>query len=315
MGAGFDQAMPSPRNLIIGAIEGYQFPAISQFFTTLRRTSFDGDLVIFHRNIDEPALARIREFGATLIPLPPRGIRNPFTGRRHSGAAALGRILQVITAIIRPFPFTRTLHMALAARFFHIANGRFLAAYDFLRKHPGEYGQVLITDVRDVIFQADPFAGADPTELCTFYEAADCIVRRHDIFYRRWLEAEYGEIETSRWLDNRLACCGLTMGPAQAMLAYLEAMTNELLASRTLEPYHFGLDSAVHNRLLFLNAVPGLKAREIFDRLVATLGTVSSETVSRHIQNGLRNDDGTLVNVIHQYDRHDCCRQLAAVDS
>ena len=305
-------AMPSsgPRNLILGAIEGYQFPAIGQFFTTLKRAGFDGEVVLFHRNVDEPTLTRIREFGTTLVALPPRGVLNPFTGRRHSGAAGLGRLLRGVNGVLRAAPGGQEMRIRLAIRFFHIANGRYVMAHEFLRKRVSAYKQVLITDVRDVIFQDDPFKGTDPEELSTFLEGPYAIVRREEIFYRKWLETEYGVAETAKWLDRRLACCGLTMGPAARMVEYLGAMTRLLLESRTLEPYRFGLDSAAHNYLLFHNLVPELVTRDVFEGPVATLGTVSGEEVNRHMKEGLRNEDGSLVNIIHQYDRHEACRNL-----
>ncbi len=43
--------------------------------------------------------------------------------------------------------------------------GRFFAYLDFLARHEDRYRHVMLTDLRDVVFQSDPFAHAFPSDV------------------------------------------------------------------------------------------------------------------------------------------------------
>ena len=81
----------------------------------------------------------------------------------------------------------------------------------------------MISDVRDVIFQADPFDFQGIEQLTTFLESPDCTMETCRN-YREWIEAAFGPGEVAEYRRAPLSCCAITIGPAPGMLDYLGAM-------------------------------------------------------------------------------------------
>jgi hypothetical protein len=302
------------RNLIIGAIEGYGFEQIAPFFLTLRKVNYAGETVIFHRRIDASSLERLADLGVHLIALPPQGLRNPATGRLHAGQGRFGDVLSISLRALRALPVSPAKKEAwalrLAKRFFHIANLRFVIAEQYLRERLGAYDHVMISDVRDVLFQADPFDFEGAGELTTFLEGPGFTIDTCRN-YREWIEAAFGAAEVAQFRTVPLSCCAITIGPATAMLGYLAAMAGLIRGNRTREPYLFGLDSAAHNYLCFHRQVTGLVLRENLSGPVAHLGAVEPEDLRFNEGGLLLNVRGEVVNIVHQYDRHRSSALLA----
>ena len=57
----------------------------------------------------------------------------------------------------------------------HCQAGRYFHYFDFLRERKDLYHQVLITDVRDVIFQDNPFRSSPEDEFSSFEEYGICL--------------------------------------------------------------------------------------------------------------------------------------------
>src|SRR5437667_10815309 len=58
-------------DVIIGMIARYDFEMLAPFVRTLRQTGYRGDVVFFHRDVDDITLDRLRDFGVTLVPFEP----------------------------------------------------------------------------------------------------------------------------------------------------------------------------------------------------------------------------------------------------
>jgi len=295
------------RNLIMGAIEGYQFDQIAPFFLTLRKVRYEGDVVIFSRGADGVTAERLQEFGVRLIELPPKGLKNPITGRRHSGQGVFGDILSLWLRGLASMPVSTRRRegwvLGVAQRFFHIANLRFLLAERYLRDHADVYGHVMITDVRDVIFQADPFDFEGVDGLVTFLEGPEYTVETCKN-YRAWIDAAFGAGEVADYRGAPLSCCAITIGTAREMLGYCGAMARLIRGNCTREPYLFGLDSAAHNHLCFHRELPRMALGENLAGPVAHLGAIKAGDIRCNEEGMLLNKRGGVVNIVHQYDRH-----------
>jgi len=289
------------RHLIIGAVEGYRFGQMAPFFLSLRRVNYQGETVIFHRGIDAESLARLADLGVRLIELPARGLRNPVTGRVHTGQGRFGDVLSLGLRALAHLPGAPAL--GFAKRFFHIANLRFVMAAQYLRPRLGSYSHVMICDVRDVLFQADPFGFEGVDQLTTILESPGLTIGTSG-HYRDWISAAYGAAEAGRFRDARLSCCAITLGPAPEMLRYLEGMARLILRNFTREPYLFGLDSAAHNHLCLHRSLPGLVLRENFEGPAAHLGLAAAEEIRLDAAGRLVDPRGRVIPTVHQYDRH-----------
>jgi hypothetical protein len=178
---------------------------------------------------------------------------------------------------------------------------RYCSYLDFLCRHDDEYGNVMISDLRDVLFQTDPFATPLPTGLIFAQERCrlgDCPVNRS------WLIQAYGEAMADNLRHCMVSCSGTTFGTVRGMQQYLALMINELVAGPI--PIVGGLDQGVHNYLVRMRPVRNAWC-DPTDSIVATMAHMPDAAISIDQRGVLI--DGRLVPVIHQWDRKQELRQ------
>jgi hypothetical protein len=88
-----------------------------------------------------------------------------------------------------------------------------------------------------------------------------------------------------------IVCAGVTVGPGELVLRYLQVMADYLLR---LPHQGVGLDQAVHNYVLHKGLVPGARLIPNGSGMVSTLGIVPEARVNELLSSA----------VLHQYDRH-----------
>jgi len=187
----------------------------------------------------------------------------------------------------------------LAVPRMHDQSSRYFNYLDFLARHSESYANVMIADLRDLIFQSDPFEKPLPADIvfaqerCTLGDSA---------VNQRWVEEIYGQAIAHHLRDCPVSCSGTTFGTVPGMLRYLTAMTTELasLAGRDVLMGR-GIDQGIHNFLIRMR--PMLNAWcDPTDSIVATMYYVP-ETAVQLTPGGVL-VDGRAVPVVHQWDRH-----------
>jgi hypothetical protein len=180
-------------------------------------------------------------------------------------------------------------------RMTHLSS-RFFTYLDFLARHGGNYRNVMLTDLRDVVFQADPFRAALPADIVFAQERCrlgDCPVNR------AWVTQGYGDAVAENMRDCLISCAGTTFGTVGGMLRYLTAMTSEL-TSRPMV-IEGGIDQGVHNYIVHMRPPAGAWL-DTDDSLAATLHYVPVDAVTMSSRGALI--DGRLVPVLHQWQKH-----------
>ena len=212
---------------------------------------------------------------------------------------------------------------------------KFPMGRDWLRDCSTCTGPVLITDVRDVFFQHDPFGPGTPevTGLQVYEEHPSS---RTDHWLVDWPIGECKGVH----LKEPMLCSGTTIGTRDAIMAYLDAMYEEMkrwLRDPKCRFKTLADDQSIHNWLFYngdlkdavavkhregvVNTV-GFEGDKVFrdnekrfkDQGVrdpheqplpgATNGTwISSEFGLTNEDGELTNLDGTISPVVHQYDR------------
>ena len=256
----------------MGIVENYDFYELEPFFATLRQTRFDGRLCIFAGpNITERTMRRMAGYGAEVIPY---GSSFPFIAEPHPKSPTF-----------LPEPI-------------YIFNYRHFLYYDYLLKHPVEFENVLLTDVRDVVFQKDPFDPAIGGRLHVAMENKNIPIG--ECYYTRsWLLAGYGPPVLERLHESELSCAGTTLGPAPLIIRYLELMLAQVVAMK--DAYDCA-DQAAHNLLLHDGSLEPVTRLYNFEGPILTVGT---EPAYRLDDRGrLLNRDGSVIALVHQYDRH-----------
>lgn len=222
---------------------------------------------------------------------------------RQSGFA--GRCLVFVTASttgagsleqygIEAVPFERPADQA------HVPYNawRYFLYRDLLRGNP-DFGRVLLTDVRDVVFQSDPMAHAWPHGFCAMLEDPSATVGSCP-HTSRWVRGHLGEAALADLAAFPLSCSGVSLAPAPLMLAYLERLCDRLLPF-TPGPNMAGYDQGVHN-LVLRRDPPGPVHFLGNDGPVLTLGSKPGDP-GLSADGRVLNDAGVPAVMVHQYDR------------
>jgi len=184
----------------------------------------------------------------------------------------------------------------------HISVTRYIRYGEVLRAAPGRYARVLLTDVRDVFFQADPFRNAPEGELLCYLEVEGRIVA-HCPANTQWIQQIFGTEELLKMAQRDISCSGTTFGTAEAILDYIDKMlayaTPEMLTSlRECSGHRHGHDQGIHNYLLRNGMLP--KARTVPNGVhVFTVGLVSKVQLAPGGQ--ILTQEGVLCPIVHQY--------------
>jgi hypothetical protein len=195
---------------------------------------------------------------------------------------------------------------------------------------------IMLIDARDTIFASDPFVHVPrrknskdiPLEgglLLFFGENVDATRLGQSRHNRNWLTKAYGDDVVKALQKKPTICSGSTMGEQQAVEAYLRAMVAE---SDETETVLTGADQGFHNYLYYSNKLSNaVDIREIIVQdqgfgIINNMGALRTkelnewgngkilETIKESGNSGkvvahnVRNWDGTISPVVHQFDRH-----------
>ncbi len=180
----------------------------------------------------------------------------------------------------------------------HAVMERF-AAFDRLLGQWPEARSVLLTDVRDVIFQAAPFDPA-PARLETFVEFEDGVLGDH-AFNMKYLRAVGGDDLAEAVADRPCVCVGTVMGPRDVIVRFCRTLLMLAAIPRSELGGAFGADQAACNLAVHLGLVEA-DIRPNYGR-VATLGLTRGETLG-FSDGRVTNPHGGWSAIVHQHDRH-----------
>jgi hypothetical protein len=175
-------------------------------------------------------------------------------------------------------------------------SSRFFSYLDYLARNGQRYDHVMLSDLRDVVFQADPFARPLPAEIVFAQER--CLLENCPV-NREWVRQAYGEAVAHNMRDCQISCAGTTFGTSSGILRYLVAMTSELTSRPP--PIEGGIDQGIHNYIVHMHPL-GNAWLDTTDSIVATMHYIAPEAVQ--VSNRGVLIDGMLVPVLHQWQKH-----------
>jgi hypothetical protein len=197
-------------------------------------------------------------------------------------------------------PSQDLLKFRIAAKTFNVYCLRYPLYYLYLARHQDKYARVMLSDVRDVVFQRDPFDFEFEAGLYFFLED-DREPIKNCPYNSMWLRTGYGE-DTLRELGEEVASCsGTTIGRTAAVMQYLELMVDHMLR---LKSHPAGIDQGVHNYLLYKNEIQDVTLVPNRRGPVFTMGKTVDLQTPFDAEGFVLNQDGTVAHVLHQYDRH-----------
>lgn len=180
----------------------------------------------------------------------------------------------------------------------HAVVARFAAWARLLDARPG-VGDVLLTDVRDVVFQGDPFCPRPPG-LEVFVENEEGRLGDH-AFNMKHLAALVGADLSALLADKPCICVGTIVGPREEVARLCRLILMLAAIPRSGAGGAFGADQAACNLAVHLG-LASARVRANYGR-VATVGLTGRGRV-RFADGLILNPDGSASPIVHQYDRH-----------
>ncbi|MDR0362051.1 MAG: hypothetical protein LBJ46_05120 [Planctomycetota bacterium] len=187
---------------------------------------------------------------------------------------------------------------------------RFFGYHEFLSRHE-RYERIFITDVRDVIAQGDLFSSPHLEPGLHVFREDPRLPLGGDKLVSDWIRLWYGEEWHGRLAEKTIICSGTTFGDRASMLCYLDTMLAEFRAKhRENEKFKREFsDQGPHNKLAYSGELAenleriGMKLHIRHNgEAVLTAGLRDTFTI---VQPGVVvNDDGSIPEIVHQYDRH-----------
>lgn len=290
-------------SVILGAVKGYRYELIRPFVRSLKRVGFEGDVCLFVTDLPRATRKALAGDGVRLVPCPHLAVRLPVSGKIIGPDNGRFRFLHrrypaLIPALSRLVPGpAREARLRVACAINQINTARYLAYLPWLERHGQGYDHIVIADVRDVLFQRDPFDWPLGEGLHCFLEEP-----RNTIavcpFNSAWIRLVFGEEELSRLGTRVVSCSGVSLGAREAMLGYLGQMAAHILRLRSQMT---GIDQGIHNYLVHTGRIPNLTLWRNGTGPVLTMGYGEYRV---NDEGTVLNEDGTVPAVLHQYDRH-----------
>jgi hypothetical protein len=188
--------------------------------------------------------------------------------------------------------FAASAYTVVLARFFLYLN------YVLDIPPPARPSHIILTDVRDVIFQRDPAQLIpDVPHLAVGMEGptiAQCSLNSE------WVRNSYGTDILESMSAAPISCAGVTIGTYTAIRDYLTEMVEQLLVLPTAD--FLGPDQAAHNYLLYHGYLPRCQRLENGRSALLTLSARSSVDLDE--SGTVLNVDGSVPTIVHQFDRH-----------
>jgi len=259
------------KNLILGILDNYSFHQVQKFFLSIKKTGYKGDIAMLVGSKTTPGtIKKLRKFGVNVLLFPDLGS------------------LPANSVAAKKFRFPQPINYF---------NFRHYLYYDFLLRHKDEYKYVLLTDVRDVYFQRDPFDFAIENGLYCATEGKTKKIQDCS-FNGRWVEFIYGKAGLNEIGNNIISCAGTTIGSIDVILDYLSKMLSQI---EKLPDAKTAIDQAIHNYLIYKNKLNDVMFLTNDDGVVLTLSYEHSYVIGK--DDLVRASNGRVVNVLHQFDR------------
>ena len=166
------------------------------------------------------------------------------------------------------------------------------------------YHQVLTTDVRDVIFQKNPFQAHQERGAYLEYATEGVSIEDTPSSNALWIKMFFGENTYLHIKDHTVICCGTVCGTMDAMLVLARKM-EELLARSNF----WGAEQAIMNYLVYNKLLPfkNILESNIEDGNILTLSGLPNAAISGV---NVLSRSGKVPALVHQYDRHQELTQL-----
>ncbi|MBD2179958.1 hypothetical protein H6S82_25415 [Planktothrix sp. FACHB-1355] len=305
------------KNLVLGFVKTYEFEQIKPFVISLKNTGYQGDICLVYCDLSQRTIDLLQEQGVQMYPFKEFYINLPYYIGQGGKLKQNKKIYPYLLLNIYPFNRLYTWLLRGASKLAkenedlikaHVAQyflnvpscNRYAIYYLYLSKYGEKYANVMLSDVRDVVFQGDPFDFEfEDGSLNCFLEEGEKTIGDSE-GNAQWIREGFGEDALPKIADKSISCSGTTIGSIDAIMAYLKAMIDAFVQ---LKYHSWGIDQGVHNYIIYQGLVKKVKFYNNFRGPILTMHYTNEEKLQFDSNGYLRNDDGSPIKVLHQYDR------------
>lgn len=262
--------MKNKKNLILTIIQNYDYPFVEPFIKSLKDTGYNGDLIIYvSENVSKTTKFLLKKNRAKLILFRDEF---PFIKQEDNLFEGIPRTIS-------------------------INNFRFLFYLEFLKRNTYIYENVLLTDVRDVIFQKEPFQSIEKNKIYFFLEDCKQTFENSELNFL-WYKDAFDLESAKSILLKTVSCAGVTIGNSNLIIEYLEYIKEKLMFRNEL---NWGLDQGIHNGYIYNRYAKNFEVIDNSFPMVLTLGACIKYKFND--LGKLVNDNNEVYPIVHQYDR------------
>jgi hypothetical protein len=287
-------------NLILGLAEGMTAGQLDPFLRSTLALRERPEIMLFGGKFDDDTMALLDEYRVRIAPF--RSLWEGTRRRRNRAFTAAVRAATVAVRVTTPLFGLRgprrpvEVQRRLIGPLLPPLHARFFAYLEALETlYPGVQ-RVFLTDVRDVVFQADPF---DFTEdkVWAFEEDLRAGMQFSPL-NRSWYVDTFGRGAWRKVERSPTICAGTILGGREAMLRYLRTLTAVMMT----RPPVVGGDQAIHNYVCRQGLVPvDIVPNEVGP--VLTLQSMADAELRYDAEGRVVNRAGDPYPVLHMYDR------------
>lgn len=183
---------------------------------------------------------------------------------------------------------------------------RFYLYSDYLKNNP-KYRSILLTDVRDVIFQGNPFEKLPSDFLYLFKEDSTLKIQNEDC-NTHWIKHHYGDEIFERVKNNNIICSGTILGSQKRIIEIVGLINHEILRLKQEQKTDVKIyaDQSIVN---FLYNQPNDRFYELKES-GDIVGTIGCSMYMPQSSDKITSDgefiyvNGNKPPVVHQYDRN-----------
>jgi hypothetical protein len=277
------------------------------FASTLRETGFSGEVAILV--FDDQCVGLrdlIKKYSLSLVPIPrtPKWLPQ-LIGRRMQNRNRMRYLHHCLAKTLPCFCRQRSALELLSQtlhHFYHISSGRYFLYFRYLNRRREKFSSVLLSDVRDVIFQSDPFRYAVHPGIYCFLDPTVRLGDEH--LNTRWTLNLFGDEYFQMRKGSRISCSGTIMGDYDSIIDLLNKMCSVLIQTLPRAVGQIGDDQAAYNYLLWENRIASAIYCENSENAVMTLKNAAPDSLVFDGNGTVLNQDGSPAPVLHQYDFH-----------
>lgn len=303
-----DRTTPArKRDLVLGLVHGYPAAMTRPFMDSLRAVAPHAEVILASSEISTPTRDELRAQGCSLLPY--RYYHWTVAGRKiHPGNTRWSFVHSRYAAWINALPgFSARTKLRFRARlvrhFLDPNTRRFVEFFLALRDVLPTYDRVLLSDLRDVVFQANPFNLINGEGILYGLEDSAVTIGSH-WGNSLWVETVGGPAMRDALAPYRVSCVGVVLASGAVMAKYLDHLI-EALTQPGFNLAHFhGADTGAHNIVVRRHPLPNQQFADFTTGGILNMHGLQPECIRWNPDGLLGDAQGQTIPIIHQYDRH-----------